>query len=172
MVKPTTLLTPLIHKPLHTFLSRDPSFACGKVHWRGTSISGNHPSRSCFWSLRGGGGAWGRRTYPSSLVLRRFFRSSLVDLVIPFLADSHKRRKLSRHMTISEWMLHFLRQSHPQGNPQGRRIPIKIGSDNLELSMILRELTVLLLNLLHFPFGGGYSVKVPKSCFHELYKSW
>jgi hypothetical protein len=40
-----------------------------------------------------------------------------------------------------------------------------VGSNTLKLSLVLRELAVLLLDLLHFLFGAGYLVGVPNSCF-------
>jgi len=38
--------------------------------------------------------------------------------------------------------------------------------------MILREHTVVLFDLQHFPFGGGYSLGVLKTCFQEWNRSW
>jgi len=103
-------------------------------------------------------------------VLRCFLRLPLSNLVVPFLAQCYKRRKLLRHISVYRGVLHLFGQSRLQGISKSRRIPIQIGSYDLKLSIILRELSVLLLNLSHDPFRGGYSVWVSKSCFQELYK--
>jgi hypothetical protein len=113
----------------------------------------------------------GCKTYSGSLIPCRLLLTSLSNVIIPLLADHYERGKFFRHIAVGEGIFQSLRQPHPQGIPQGRRIPLKISGNNLKLTIILRELTVLLFNLPHLSFSGGYPVAVPKSCFQEFYKS-
>ena len=128
--------------------------------------------RGCVGGLRNRSRSGGCETYPAPSILYRLLSSSLLNLIIPLLANRHRRGKLLRHIAVGKGVLHFFRQSHPQYISKGRGIAIQIGGNNLELSIILRDHTVLLLSFPHLLFGGGYSVRVPKSCFQELYYSW
>jgi hypothetical protein len=101
-----------------------------------------------------------------------FLCAPRLDLVRIFLANRDKHRKFLRHIATGKGILHGLGQPHPQCISKARKIPVPIGSNNLKLSIILGELTVLVLNFLHFPCNNSYSIMVPKCCFQELYNIW
>ena len=88
------------------------------------------------------------------------------------MTNGPNNRKFLRHMPIRKGVCRFFGQSHLQPVSHCRGVPIQIYCNNLELSVVQRELVVLLFDLLQCPFGGGYLVGIPKSCFRELYKTW
>jgi len=172
IVEPTTVQTPPIHQPLCSFLGRNHIPGCTEIYRRRSSISRNSSRRGRFRSLHRWKRPGGSETHPPSCILHSLHRSLFAVLIFSFLADRHKRRKFLGHITISKQIFHLLRLPHPKCIPQSWRIPIKVSSNHLKLSIVLRELMVSLLNLQHFCFGSGYSVWVHKSCFQQLYKSW
>jgi len=87
------------------------------------------------------------------------------------LANRHEHREFLIPYHYS-WGSPLFPQIAPfKGHSKGWRIPLKIGGDILEHTLILRELTVLSFNFLQLLFSGAYLVWVPKCCFQELYRS-
>jgi hypothetical protein len=126
MVETPTVQTPPISKPLRPFLIRNPSPACAEVDRCWSSISGYGSGGCALGSLRGcwcTWCAWGSCRC-SPFMLRRFLRLPLLNLVVPFLAQHYKRRKLIRHVGMYKGILNFFGLSRPQGISESRRISI------------------------------------------------